>query len=96
MEDVDKNEVEELMYPEEVGGGEPRGLQPQRGRCDQAGDRHGEDGPAIEQGWVLLKGEQVSAIPATWTNKVINPWKNEQMITTDEISVTYDDNKVPQ
>ena len=50
MEDVDKNKVEELMYPEEVGGGEPYGLQPKRGRSDQAGDRHGEDGPHVEQG----------------------------------------------
>ena len=50
MEDVDKNKVEELMYPEEVGGGEPYGLQPQRGRHGQADDNHCEDGPRIEQG----------------------------------------------
>ena len=49
MKDVDENEVEELMYPEEVGGGEPYGLQPQRGGRDQAGDRYGEDGPPVEQ-----------------------------------------------
>ena len=49
MEDVDKNKVEKLMYPEEVGGGEPYGLQPQRGGRDQAGDRYGEDGPPVEQ-----------------------------------------------
>ena len=56
MEDVDKNKVEKLMYPEEVGGGEPCGLQPQGGRRHQAGDHHCEDGPRIEQGRVLLKG----------------------------------------
>ena len=50
MEDVDKNEVEKLMYPEEVGGGEPYGLQPQRGHRHQAGGQHGEDGPPLEQG----------------------------------------------
>ena len=50
MEDVDKNKVEKLMYPEEVGGGEPCGLQPQGGRRHQAGDHHCEDGPGIEQG----------------------------------------------
>ena len=50
MENVDKNEVEELVNPEEVRGGEPFGLQPQGGRTDQAGDRHGEDCPPVEQG----------------------------------------------
>ena len=50
MKDVDENEVEELVYPEEVGGGEPYGLHPQRRRRDQAYDRHGEDGPQVEQG----------------------------------------------
>ena len=50
MKDVDENEVEELVYPEEVGGGEPYGLHPQRRRRDQAGDRHREDGPQVEQG----------------------------------------------
>ena len=50
MEDVNENEVEELMYPEEVGGGESYGLQPQRGRRDQVGHHHGEDGPPVEQG----------------------------------------------
>ena len=79
MEDVNENEVEELMYPEEVGGGEPYGLQPQGGRRDQAGDRHREDGPPVEQGWVLLEGEQVSAEPGTRTDgacqvhEVLNP-----------------------
>ena len=68
MKDVDENEVEELVYPEEVGGGEPYGLHPQRRRRDQAYDRHGEDGPQVEQGWVLLKGEQISAEPGTWTS----------------------------
>ena len=48
MEDVEKNEVEDLMNPKEVGGGEPYGLQPQGGRRDQAGHRHGEDGPQVE------------------------------------------------
>ena len=50
MKDVNENEVEELVYPEEVGGGEPYGLHPQRRRRDQAYDRHGEDGPQVEQG----------------------------------------------
>ena len=50
MEDVDENEVEELVRPEEVEGGEPHGLQAQGARCDQAGDQHGEDGPPVEQG----------------------------------------------
>ena len=63
MEDVDKNEVEELVHPEEMGGGEPYGLQPHHGRRDQAGHRHGEDGPQVQQDGVLLEGEQVSAIP---------------------------------
>ena len=48
MEDVDKDEVEELVHPEEVGGGEPLGLQPQRRRGDEAGDHHGEDCPPVE------------------------------------------------
>ena len=63
MEDVDKEEVEELVCPEEVEGGEPGGLQAQRGRHDDAGDQHGEDGPPVEQGRVLVKSEQVSAVP---------------------------------
>ena len=50
MEDVDKDEVEELVHPEEVRGGEPCGLQPQRGRRHQAGDHHGEDRPPVKQG----------------------------------------------
>ena len=50
MKDVDENEVEELVHPEEVGGGEPDGLHPHRGRGDEAGDHHGEDGPPVEQG----------------------------------------------
>ena len=50
MENVDKNEVEELMNPEEVQGGEPFGLQPQGGRQDQAGHQQGEDRPPVEQG----------------------------------------------
>ena len=65
MEDVDKDKVEELVRPEEVEGGEPDGLQAQGGRRDQAGDQHGEDGPPVEQGWVLVEGEQVSAVPAS-------------------------------
>ena len=65
MKDVDENEVEELVYPEEVRGGEPGGLHAHRGRGDEAGDHHGEDGPPVEQGRVLVKGEQVSTIPGT-------------------------------
>ena len=63
MKDVDKEEVEELVCPEEVEGGEPGGLQAQRCRHDDAGDQHGEDGPPVEQGRVLVKSEQVSAVP---------------------------------
>ena len=50
MEDIDKDEVEELIRPEEMEGGEPGGLQAERGHRDDAGDQHGEDGPPVEQG----------------------------------------------
>ena len=69
MEDVEKGEVEELVHPEEVRGGEPCGLQAQGGRRDQAGHRRGEDGPQVQQGGVLAEGEQVSSIPGKRTER---------------------------
>ena len=63
MENVNKNIVEKLLCQEKVEGGEPGGLQSQGGHRLQAGHQHGEDRPAVEQGWVLSEGQQVPSVP---------------------------------
>ena len=62
MEDVDKEEVQELVAPKEVLRGEPRWLETKCDHEDEAGDQGGEDRPQVEQAGVLVEGDQVSAV----------------------------------
>ena len=71
MEEVIKDEVGEVVQPEHGGGGEEGLLRhPEHGQGDDAADEEGEDCPAVQQGGVLLEGEEVSAIPVIEENSV--------------------------
>ena len=62
VEDVDEDEVQELVAPEEMMRGEPRWLEIKCDHEDETGDQYCEDRPQVEQVGVLLEGDQVSAV----------------------------------
>ena len=62
MEDVDEEEVQELVAPEEMMRGEPNWLEIKCYHEDEAGDQYCEDRPQVEQEGVLVEGDQVSAV----------------------------------
>ena len=62
MEDVDEEEVQELVAPEEMMRGEPRWLEIKCDHEDETGDQYCEDCPQVEQVGVLVEGDQVSAV----------------------------------
>ena len=62
VEDVDEEEIQELVAPEEMMRGEPRWLEIKCDHEDEAGDQYCEDRPQVEQVRVLLEGDQVSAV----------------------------------
>ena len=71
MEEVVEEEVGEVVEPEHGGGGEEGLLRhPEHGQGDDAADEEGEDCPAVQQGGVLLEGEEVATIPVTEENSV--------------------------
>ena len=63
MEKVDKAKVEKVVQPEHGDGGEEGLGDPEHGQGDDAAHQEGEQSPPVEQGGVLTKGKQVSAIP---------------------------------
>ena len=63
MEKIDKAKVEKVVDPEHGYGGEEGLGDPEHGQGDDAAHQEGEQGPLVEQGGVLTKGKQVSAIP---------------------------------
>ena len=63
MEDVKEGKVEEILEPEHGDGGEERLGDSSHGQGDDAAHQEGEQSPLVKQGRVLIKGEQVSAIP---------------------------------
>ena len=63
MKKVDKAKVEKVVEPEHGDGGEEGPGNLEHGQGNDAGHQEGEQGPMVEQGGVLTKGKQVSAIP---------------------------------
>ena len=64
MEEVIEEEVGEVVQPEHGGGGEEGLLcHPEHGQGDDEAHEEGEDGPAVQQGGVLLEGEEIAAVP---------------------------------
>ena len=72
MEEVIEDEVGEVVQPEHGGGGEEGLLRhPEHGQGDDEAHEEGEDGPAVQQGRVLLEGEEIAAVPLTKENSVL-------------------------
>ena len=71
MEEVIEEEVGEVVEPEHGGGGEEGLLRhPEHGQGDDEAHEKGEEGPAVQQGGVLLEGEEIAAVPLTKENSV--------------------------
>ena len=71
MEEVVEEEIGEVVQPEHGGGGEEGLLRhPEHGQGDDEAHKEGEDCPAVQQGGVLLEGEEVATIPVTEENSV--------------------------
>ena len=71
MEEVIEDEVGKVVQPEHGGGGEEGLLRhTEHGQGDDAADEEGEDCPAVQQGRVLLEGEEIAAVPLTKENSV--------------------------
>ena len=63
MKEVDEGKIEKIVEPEHGDGGEEGLGDPDHGQSNDAAHQEGEQGPVVEQGGVLTKGKQVSAIP---------------------------------
>ena len=63
MEKIDKAKVEKVVDPEHRYRGKEGLCNPEHGQGNDAAHQEGEQGPLVEQGGVLTKGKQVSAIP---------------------------------
>ena len=71
MEEVIEEEIGEVVEPEHGGGGKEGLLRhPEHGQGDDEAHEECEDGPAVQQGGVLLEGEEVAAVPVTEENSV--------------------------
>ena len=70
MVKVDEAKVEKVVQPEHGDGGEEGLGDPEHGQGDDAADEEGEDCPAVQQGGVLLEGEEIAAVPLTKENSV--------------------------
>ena len=72
MEEVIEEEVGKVVEPEHGGGGEGGLLRhPEHGQGDDEAHEKGEEGPAVQQGGVLLEGEEITAIPVAEENSVL-------------------------
>ena len=63
MKKVDEAKVEKVVEPEHGDGGEEVLGKPEHGQRYHAGHEEGEEGPVVEQGGVLTKGQQIAAVP---------------------------------
>ena len=63
MKKVDEAKVEKVVEPEHGDRGEDVLGKAEHGQGNDAAHQEGEQGPVVEQGGVLTKGKQVSAIP---------------------------------
>ena len=63
MKKVDEAKVEKVVEPEHGDGGEEVLGKAEHGQGNDAAHEEGEQGPEVEQGGVLTKRKQISAIP---------------------------------